>query len=182
MKFENHRISTVSSDYDIELFPDGIGNILLNGTAKIVDLADPTDPQDAATKEYVDNVVETRSLVFSTDLSDGKSNSYVINNILNNLAPVTEFRAGTIARVLCTIVSNGSTTLDINALPPTVNTGAFLTNLGGATSLAVTGLSFPTASIAPASVTTTRIIKEFRLTTVGITNVWIWQSDTLLPP
>ena len=178
MRLENHRISTVSSDYDIELFPDGVGNILLNGTARIVDVADPVDPQDAATKEYVDNVVETRSLVFSTDLSDGKSNSYVINSILNNLAPPSEFRSGTIARVLCTIVSNSATSLDINALPPTVNTGAFLTTLGGSTSLAVTGISFPVASIPGASVTTTRIIKEFRLNL----GVWIWQSDTLLPP
>ena len=177
MRLENHRISTVSSDFDIELFPDGIGNVVLNNSARITNVVDPVDQQDVATKEYVDNVVETRSLVFSMDLSDGKSNTYIIANVLNNLAPATNFRNGTVAKILCTLLNNTSTTLDINALPPAIATNPFLTDLSGSTSQAVTNITFPVATITAPSVSTTRIIKEFLL----IGGVWVWQSDVLLP-
>jgi hypothetical protein len=178
MRLENHRISTVSSNYDIELEPDGTGNVVLIGSPKITGMADPTSAQDAATKEYTDNRIESRPLIFSIDLSDGKSNTYIIANILNNLAPESEYRAGTYARILCSLISNNAQSLDINALPPAFSTAAFLTNLSGASSLAITNVSFPTATISAASVSVTRIIKLFQI--VG--GVWTWQSDTSLPP
>jgi len=178
MRLENHRISTVSSNYDIELEPDGNGNVVLIGSPKITGLADPTAAQDAATKEYADNKVESRPLIFSIDLSDGKSNTYIVANILSNLAPVSEYRSGTYARILCSLISNNAQSLEINSLPPSISTAAFLTNLGGSSSLAVTNISFPTATITAASVSVTRIVKLFQI--VG--GVWAWQSDTVLPP
>jgi hypothetical protein len=178
MRLENHRVSTVSNNYDIELEPDGTGNVALIGSPKITGMADPTSAQDAATKEYTDNKVESRPLIFSIDLSDGKSNTYIIANILNNLAPVAEYRAGTYARILCSLISNNAQSLEINSLPPAFSTAAFLTNLSGASSLAITNVSFPTATISAASVSVTRIIKLFQI--VG--SVWTWQSDTVLPP
>jgi hypothetical protein len=178
MRLENHRISTVSSNYDIELEPDGSGNVVLIGSPKITGLADPTAAQDAATKEYTDNRVESRPLIFSIDLSDGKSNTYIVANILNNLAPVGDYRTGTYARLLCSLISNNAQSLEINSLPPAVSTAAFLTTLGGSSSLAITNISFPTATISAASVSVTRIIKLFQI--VG--GVWAWQSDTVLPP
>jgi hypothetical protein len=178
MRLENHRISTVSSNFDIELEPDGTGNVALIGTPKITGLADPTSAQDAATKEYVDDTIESRAIIFSMDLSDGKSNTYIISNVLNNMAPVAEFRPGTYARILCTLLSNSTTNLDINALPPSLSTSAFLTTLGGSTALAVTNIAFPTATIPAPSVSTTRIIKVFQI----VSGVWTWQSDTVLPP
>jgi hypothetical protein len=178
MRLENHRISTVSSNLDIELEPDGSGNVALIGSPKITGLADPTVAQDAATKEYTDNRIESRPLIFSIDLSDGKSNTYIIANILNNLAPVSEYRAGTYARLLCSLISNNAQSLEINSLPPAFSTAAFLTTLGGSSSLAITNISFPTATISAASVSVTRIIKLFQI--VG--GVWAWQSDTVLPP
>ncbi len=178
MRLENHRISTVSSNYDIELEPDGSGNVALIGSPKITGMADPTSAQDAATKEYVDNTIELRTLAFSMDLSDGKSNTYIIANVLNNLAPVADFRNGTVARILCTLISPSSTSLDINSLPPSVSTSPFLTDLSGSSAAAVTNISFPTATIPGASVSTTRIIKEFQI----VASVWTWQSDTILPP
>jgi len=178
MRLQNHRISTVSSNYDIELEPDGTGNVVLIGSPKITGMADPTSAQDAATKEYADNKVESRPLIFTIDLSDGKSNTYIITNILGNLAPVSEYRSGTYARILCSLISNNAQSLDINALPPAFSTGAFLTNLSGASSQAITNVSFPTATILAASVSVTRIIKLFQI--VG--GVWAWQSDTVLPP
>jgi hypothetical protein len=178
MRLENHRISTVSSNFDIELEPDGSGNVALIGSPKITGLATPTIGTDAATKEYVDNTIESRAIIFSMDLSDGKSNTYIISNVLNNMAPVSEFRSGTYARILCTLLSNSTTNLDINALPPSLSTNAFLTTLGGSTALAVTNIAFPTATIPAPSVSTTRIIKEFQI----VAGVWTWQSDTVLPP
>ena len=178
MRLENHRISTVSTNFDIELEPDGSGNVALIGSPRITGMQDPVSAQDAATKEYADNKVESRPVIFTIDLSDGKSNTYIIANILNNLAPVSEYRAGTYARILCNLISNNAQSLSINSLPPTFSTAAFLTNLGGASSLAITNISFPTATIAAASVSVTRIIKEFQI--VG--GVWTWQSDLSLPP
>lgn len=179
MRLENHRISTVSSNFDIELEPDGTGNVALIGSPKITGMADPTSAQDAATKEYVDNTIETRSIAFSMDLTDGKPNSYIISNILNILAPVSEYRTGTVARILCTLLSNSSTNLDINALPPGISTSAFITDhLTGASANAVTNISFPSATIGAAAISTSRIIKVFTLSA----GAWTWTSDTLLPP
>jgi hypothetical protein len=178
MRLENNRISTVSSNFDIELEPDGTGNVVLVGSPRITGMADPASAQDAATKEYTDNRIESRPLIFSIDISDGKSNTYIIANILNNLAPVAEYRAGTYARLLCSLISNNAQSLEINSLPPALSTASFLTSLGGASSLAITNISFPTATISAASVSVTRIIKLFQI--VG--GVWTWQSDTVLPP
>lgn len=180
LRLENHRLSTVQSNLDIELEPDGTGNVALIGSPKIIGMADPTNPQDAATKEYVDDTIETRSIAFSMDLTDGKPNSYIITNILNVLTPVAEYRLGTVARILCTLVSPSSTVLDINALPPSVSTAAFITDhLTGASSNALINISFPVANIAAASISTTRIIKVFTVT--GTPKAWSFTSDTLLP-
>ena len=178
MRLENHRISTVSTNFDIELEPDGTGNVALIGSPRITGMQNPVGQQDAATKEYVDDTIELKPLIFSMDLSDGKSNTYIIANVLNNLAPVGEFRNGTYARILCTLINPSSTTLSINALPPGISTNPFLTDLSGSSSLAITSISFPTATIAPASISTTRIIKTFQI----VASVWTWQSDLSLPP
>jgi hypothetical protein len=180
MELETNRISTVSNNDDIELSPDGTGNVALIGSPRITGLANPTSAQDAATKEYTDSRVESRPIIFSMDLSDGKSNSYIITNILNNLAPTSEYRSGTVARILCTLISNSSTTLDINALPPGITTAPFLTTIGGSTSQAVINIAFPVANIPAQSVSTTRIIKQFSIS--GTPKTWVFDSDTLLPP
>jgi hypothetical protein len=179
MRLEDNRISTVKDNLNLELAPDGTGNVVLIGSPKITGMADPTDPQDAATKEYVDSTIESRSIGFSMDLTDGKPNSYIITNVLNILHPPAEYRTGTLARILCTLVSASSTNLDINALPPSLSTAAFITDhLTGASANAVTNISFPPATIAAASISTSRIIKLFTLSA----GAWVHTSDTLLPP
>lgn len=177
LKLENNNISTVTSNLDIELEPDGSGNVALIGSPKITGMADPVDQQDAATKEYVDDVIETRNLLFSMDLSDGKPNSYIITNILSNLAPTAYYRVGTVARILCTSLTNNTTTLDLNSLLAAgKSTATFNTPTG--TAAAVTNYSIGTATVSASSITTTRIIKEFYLGAGG----WVWVSDTILPP
>jgi hypothetical protein len=179
MRLEDNRISTVKDNLNLELAPDGTGDVALIGSPKITGMSDPTNPQDAATKEYVDNTIESRSIGFSMDLTDGKPNSYIITNVLNILHPPAEYRTGTLARILCTLVSASSTNLDINALPPALSTAAFITDhLTGASANAVTNISFPPATIAAASISTSRIIKLFTLSA----GAWVHTSDTLLPP
>ena len=179
MRLEDNRISTVKDNLNLELAPDGTGDVALIGSPKITGMSDPTNPQDAATKEYVDSTIESRSIGFSMDLTDGKPNSYIITNVLNILHPPAEYRTGTLARILCTLVSASSTNLDINALPPSLSTAAFITDhLTGASANAVTNISFPPATIAAASISTSRIIKLFTLSA----GAWVHTSDTLLPP
>jgi hypothetical protein len=179
MRLEDNRISTVKGNLNLELAPDGTGDVALIGSPKITGMADPTNPQEAATKEYVDRTIESRSIGFSMDLTDGKPNSYIITNILNILAPVAEYRTGTVARILCTLLSASTTSLNINALPPGISTAAFITDhLTGASANAITNINFPIATIASAGLSTSRVIKVFTL----IAGEWTWTSDTLLPP
>jgi len=175
MRLVGNTIYTTKGNLDLELQPDGTGNIALLGSPKITGLQNPVDQQDAATKEYVDDVAETRSIVLSMDLTDGKPNSYIVTNILNNIAPVSEYRDGTIARILCTLLSNSSTNLDIDPLV-SQSTATFVTPTG--TAPAVTNVAIAQANVSPASISTTRIIKEFRI----VANVWTHISDTVLPP
>jgi hypothetical protein len=190
MRLEDNRISTVKDNLDLELSPDGTGNVALIGNPRITGLADPLpgpgNEQDAATREYVDATIETRSIAFSMDLTDGKPNSYIITNILDILAPVSEYRTGTIARILCTLLSASSTSLDINALPPSVGTSAFITDhITGASANAVTNITFPVANIPASALSTSRIIKTFIISESGFPAVKFWShtgADTLLPP
>jgi hypothetical protein len=175
MTLEDNKISTTAAAPDLELEPFGTGNVVLLGSPKITGLADPTAAQDAATKEYVDDVIETRSIVLAMDLSDGKPNSYITTNILPAIAPVSEYRNGTIARILCTIINNSATTLPINPLI-SLSTATFNTPSG--TAPAVTNVAISNATVPGAAVSTTRIVKEFQL----ILGVWTFISDTILPP
>lgn len=171
------RISTLSSNFDLELAPNGTGNVALIGSPKITGMADPTLAQDAATKEYVDDTIESRDVVFSMDLSDGKSNGYIITNILNNIAPAAYYRVGTYARILCTQISNSTTALDINSLV-SKSQSSFITDLSGTPGNALTNVTVSTATVPAASISTTRIIKVFQLLISG----WSHQSDIPLPP
>jgi hypothetical protein len=172
LRLQNHRISTISSNFDIELEPDGTGNVALLGSPKITGLADPTTAQDAATKEYVDNVLETRTILMSMDLSDGQTNIYIINNILNVMAPPgPEYRDQTYCRILCSIANNSTTTLDINPLV-SQSTATFVTPTG--TAPAVTNVAIGVATVPAAPISLLRFIKTFQIQ-VG---VWTHISDS----
>jgi hypothetical protein len=172
MRLQNNRISTISTNYDIELEPDGTGNVALIGSPKITGLADPTTAQDAATKEYVDNVLETRTILMSMDLSDGQTNIYIINNILNVMAPPgPEYRDQTYCKILCSIANNSTTTLDINPLI-SQSTATFTTPTG--TAPAVTNVAIGVATVPAAPISLLRFIKTFQIQ-VG---VWTHISDS----
>ena len=162
MRLQNHRISTISSNFDIELEPDGTGNVALIGSPKITGLADPTTAQDAATKEYVDNVLETRAILLSMDLSDGQTNIYIINNVLNVMAPPgPDYRDQTYCRILCSISNNSTTTLDIN--PLISQSRATFVTPGPGTADAVTNVAISVATVPAAPISVLRFIKTFQI-------------------
>jgi hypothetical protein len=162
-------IQITASNTDLVLNINGTGTLNLSNK-KISNLADPVVEQDAATKEYVDNTIETRNLVFSMDISDGISNTG-IGTYLTQLAPPGEYRDGTLARILCTIISNSAASLDINALvdPNKVPTEV-LTPSG--TAFVTGSFAFDTASIPAQSVSVTRIVKIYQL----VSGAWTFIS------
>jgi hypothetical protein len=174
IRLENNRISTLDTNQDLELFPNGTGNVALQGSPRITGMADPLANQDAATKEYVDYTIQTRPLVFSIDLSDAKDSTYITTNILDNMAPASEYRNGTVARILCNILSVSSTILDLN---PLINQSTSIFNSPSGTAPAVTNVAINTATVSPGSISTTRIIKTYQI----IAGLWVFVSDTVLP-
>ena len=119
-------------------------------------------------KNYVDNTVRSRNLALSLDISDGISNAGIAA-LLEQIAPVAEYNNGTIARILCSFLVNGTTNLDINPLLSTSST-EFVTPTG--TAFGLNNVSFATATIAAPGLVVSRTVKTFQI----ITGVWLFVS------
>jgi len=167
MRLQNNRISTLITNQDLEIEPNGLGNIVLIGSPRITGLQDPFSPQDAATKEYVDNAGQTRSLVFSMDVSDAISNAGIAL-WLTQVAPPSEFRNGTNARVLCTSLSNSTSPFNINTYLTTSST-EFITPdapgslVPGGTGFGINNVAFSSATLPAPPISVFRVVKLYRL-------------------
>jgi hypothetical protein len=174
LKLQGTKLEVLEENGNLELQPNGIGSVSVIGGARIIGVGDPVQNQDVATKRYVDTRVETRPIVFSMDLSDNKSDSYIITNILNNMAPVAENREGTVARILCTIQTNANRIVDVNSR---LNVSTEVFSRPSGTGLAVTGVTVSPVTIPGSEISLIRIVKVFSI----IGGQWTFVSSNELP-
>lgn len=106
-----NKISTDDANSPLDLIAgvnDGLdrtGERLINvNDAYIINLLDPSEAQDAATKQYVDDNIAQERIVFSLDIT-GFSIATVdtdVKNVLQDLYPASTAANGKIARIHCT--------------------------------------------------------------------------------
>ena len=176
---DNQRISTISS-LDLELAPDGSGNVVLIGSPLITGLVttnqntpvqttentgsigtalNATELSEATNKKYVLNVVRTRSLVFSIDVSDFPTDGDIAV-ILTSLAPVNEYENGTLARILCTRLTNISSSATTSLAAP--GTAEFVTPTGTAFAITSQAINSP-ITVAAQTISVFRVVKTYIL-------------------
>jgi hypothetical protein len=177
IQIEDNRISTLITDQNLELAPNGNGNVVLIGSPKIEGLATTgeagitqategvsgltsTELSEAVNKKYLLNNVRTRSLVLSLDISDGISNSGIAA-LLTQVAPPNEYENGVVARILCSFLTASNSTLDINSLVSTT-TATFVTPSGTAPAV-IEPVAFATATIPAPTLAPSRVVKTFQI-------------------
>jgi len=172
LTLDGNTIST-SPGFDLTIDADG-GNISVS-TAKITDLVDPVDAQDAATKNYVDVQIASEPLVLTLDIT-GLTAPTAINPytdvaaILEDLYPAASKENGTQARVHCTSYTSVSVTgLDIDGAA-NKSYLSVLTDDSSAQSV-VQDISFDPVT-GTATLTPTRSLMTF----VVSAGAWDWQN------
>lgn len=192
---DGNEISTLQTDQDLVLSPNGNGNVVLTGTPLVVGISttseagvthstesptavngigtryvDDDELSEVVNKRYLLNNVRTRPLVFSMDTSDGISNSQIAT-WLTKMAPPNEYEWGVFARILCSFISPSSTTLDINSAVSTT-TAIFNTPTGTANAV-IEPVAFSPVIVPVAASTVVRVVKEYKI----VTGTWIYQRD-----
>ena len=111
---QDNKISSTVSNQDIVLDPSGTGNIALQGSTRITGLANPINPQDAATKAYADSLTSNQPL--SISLIDNELTGSINVNILLFLTDVADpvyFSDGKLAFVHCQHLDYDSTAVTV---------------------------------------------------------------------
>jgi uncharacterized Zn ribbon protein len=86
LRITGNTISTLTTDTNITLSPNGDGNIELIGSPRITGLAAPIASTDAVRKSYVDNLNALKPMGLSMDIT-GLIDADIID-ILNNILPI----------------------------------------------------------------------------------------------
>ncbi len=180
LRILNNRISTTKNDLDLEIDLDGTGNVVLIDNPKILGLSTTNESapaqggpsressinlstselSEATTKKYVTNLVRTRSIVLSLDITDSPSDA-AIAALLTQIAPPDEYENGTKARLLCTSFSNSTTTVDVNSLLVKNNSVEYSTPTG--TGFPLQDVAVSTVTVPAPTISVIRTVKTFEL-------------------
>lgn len=176
----NNRIKALNANGDIEIEPDGTGNVVLIGSPKITGLSDPTNPTDAVNVQYMEDYVRARNICLSMDITG--LNDTEIADVLEKIAPAAYYELNTEARIHCTsqVVSYNNVALTTSTAP--VTTGDFVKHY---ISVDNSGAPGPTPNeavlqdfdvnsinLGNATISVTRVNKLFRLVTDSTTTGW----------
>jgi hypothetical protein len=179
---DGNTISSTDTNGNIVLDPDGTGTVDLS-SARISNLADPTDDQDASTKLYTETFVKRRTIPLSLDIT-GLSDADIAL-VLEDIAPAAEYYdsstdQGTEALVHCTeqVITYPSVSLT-NSTSPDVS-GDFVKHYVSVNKAAGTenqpvleDFDINTLDFGNATVTVQRSLKRFRITS----GVWGWVEN-----
>lgn len=160
-------ISTMQTDTNLNLEPNGNGNVVLIGSPRITGLAAPVTGTDAVNKTYVDSLVNSRNVVFGLDIT-GLTNPGIIS-ILADIAPVIEYAVGTIARITTfrTVEAAVSYTPTINkTLVEVTATDTFNYSV-------LRDVAIPPQNIPSGTSSVIRGLKQFQIQLVGENKVWV---------
>lgn len=164
-------ISTLETDANLNLSPNGAGNVVLVGSPKITGLATPTADNDAANKAYVDGLVNSRNFAFGLDVT-GLDDTAILS-ILNDVAPISEYALGAIARITTfrTVEASVSFTPTINkTLIEVTATDTFNYSV-------LRDVAIPAQNIPSGADSVVRGLKQFQVQLVGLNKTWVLVSN-----
>lgn len=161
----NFNASTMTVNSDLAM--DINGNIVMTGTTQIKNIATPSDNNDAATKQYVDQVSRNIDVAFSVD-STGLDNLQLAD-LIDDIIPATTKSNGVNARVHCTSYSGTNT---YNAADGVSKSFVAVDSAGVQNQSVISdfGFSNTTDNI---TLTVTRTLKRFEV----VAGAWVWQED-----
>lgn len=156
-------IMNINGDLQIDIDPS-------NSTTKILGVSDPSNPNDAANKNYVDKQREFEDIWLSLDITG--INDAQIAQVINDLVPSSTKRVGVNARVHCTQYSG---TVEYNAGDNLSKSTVNVDKNGVENQPVLVDINFNDKT-EPLALSVTRSLKRFEVN--GVLE-WEWAEDLL---
>lgn len=169
LRISGHTISTLTTDTNISLSPNGNGNVELIGSPRITGLGAPTDDNDATRKIYVDRLNALKPMGLCMDVT-GLTNDGIVD-ILNNILPIdlNGYLVGTTVKIATSRQVVGTT-----SYTPTINkTTINVTANDSVTYSVLRDVNIPVATIAAPTVSVIRDYLWYQVQDVSSTLEWI---------